>query len=311
MVEEIVEQKTEKIESKAKKEAPVKAETPVKTESQPKVEVQPKTEAQPKTEVHSKPEVQPKTETHPGKIEHREYRPKTEGRRYESRRFNKDYVPREHVHEKKVEVKKKIMFPEQKLFNKWSYTEVVVKDLGLAKYINLTPVSLPHTFGRNSQGRFAKADINIIERLINKMMKSGQGKRKMSGKFVRGRHGCGKKLQAIEITEKAFDIINKKTGQNPIQVLVKALEYAAPREDITRIKRGGVAYSVAVDVSPMKRLDESIKNIVLAGFTNSFNSKLSAEEALAEEIINSANNDPKGASVKRRDEVERIARASR
>jgi small subunit ribosomal protein S7 len=226
----------------------------------------------------------------------------------------KEQVPQEHkseAKEKPIFVKKKNLFPEYKMFNKWDTSEVVVKDLSLVRYINLDTIIIPHTFGRKGQGRFAKANVNIVERLINKIMRSGQGKRKLSGKYVRGRGSCGKKMQAIQIVERAFEIVEKKTKKNPIQVLVDAVENAAPREDITRIKRGGVAYSLAVDVSPIKRLDEALKNIALAGFGNSFNKKVSAEEALAEEIIAAAAGDMKSSALKRKEEVERVARASR
>jgi small subunit ribosomal protein S7 len=212
---------------------------------------------------------------------------------------------------KPIFVKKKSQFSDYKLFNKWSFSDVIVTDLSLMRYVNLDPVVIPHSFGRKTRGRFEKANLNIVERLINKIMRSGQGKRKLSGKFIRGRGSCGKKVEAMTIVDKAFDIIEKQTKQNPIQVLVKAVENSSPREDVTRIKRGGVAYSLAVDVSPMKRLDEAVKNIALGGFGASFNKKVSAEQGLAEEIIAAANNDIKSSSIKRKDEVERIARASR
>ncbi|MFA5357963.1 MAG: 30S ribosomal protein S7 [archaeon] len=206
---------------------------------------------------------------------------------------------------------RKNLFPENKVFNKWSLNEVRINDLGLANYLCLDSIILPHSFGRKISGRLGKSKINIVERLVNKVMRSGQGKRKLSGKFIRGRGSCGKKLQAMEIVEDAFTIVEMKTGKNPIQVLVTAIENAAPREDVTRIKRGGVPYSIAVDVSPQIRLDESLKNIALAGFANSFNKKTSAAEALAEEMIAASTNDSKSSAVKRRDEVERIAKASR
>ncbi|MDD3159673.1 MAG: 30S ribosomal protein S7 [Candidatus ainarchaeum sp.] len=208
-------------------------------------------------------------------------------------------------------VKKKSPFADYKLFNKWSFDEVVVTDPSLMKYINLDPVIIPHSFGRKSQGRFAKININVVERLINKSMRSGQGKRKLSGKFMRGRNGCGKKLQTMQIVEDAFAIVAEKSKENPIQMLVRAVENSAPREDVTRVRRGGVIYSLAVDVSPMKRLDEAIKNIALAGFGNSYRSRTEASEALAEEIISAAANDNKSLAIKRRDEVERVAKASR
>ncbi len=242
-----------------------------------------------------------KTHTDTQKAPHREFRP-----RYERQN---DYP--EQKDSKPIFVKKRNNFPGYKMFNKWDTSEVVINDLGLARYVNLDTVIIPHTFGRKSQGKFAKADINVVERLINKIMRSGQGKRKLSGKYIRGRGSCGKKLQCLQIVERAFSIIETKTKKNPVQVLVDAIENAAPREDVTRIKKGGVAYSLAVDVSPIRRLDDALKNIALAGFGGSFNKKVSAEEALAEEIIACAAGDQKSSATKRREEVERIAKASR
>ena len=196
-------------------------------------------------------------------------------------------------------------------FERWGTTDVKISDLGLAKYINLDIKMVPHSFGKKSKKRFEKGNIDIVERLINKMMRSGQGKRKLSGKYIRGRGSCGKKLQAMEIVEKAFEIVEKRTNQNPLQVLVEAIENAAPREDVTRVKKGGIIYSQAVDVAPLKRVDESLKNIAIAAFASSFNTKKDAATALAEELILASKEESKSFSVKRRDEVERIAKASR
>lgn len=201
--------------------------------------------------------------------------------------------------------------PTSLVFGKWTTKDLKVEDIGLTKYLSIQPKMVPHTFGRNTRKRFAKAQVSIVERLINKLMRSGQGKRKMSGKFIRGRGGTGKKLQTMKIVEDAFEIIEKQTKQNPIQVLIKAIENSAPREDTTRIKRGGVTYTQSVDVAPMKRVDEALKNLALAAFSQSFNSKVSAQEALAKELILASKEDNTSFSVKRRDEVERIAKASR
>ncbi|MFA6065478.1 MAG: 30S ribosomal protein S7 [archaeon] len=221
-------------------------------------------------------------------------------------------VPTAPVAESKpIIVRKKSQFSDYKLFNKWSFADVIISDLSLNNYVNLDPVIMPHTFGRKTRGRFEKANLNIVERLVNKIMRSGQGKRKLSGKFIRGRGSCGKKMEAMKIVESAFEIIEKQTKQNPIQVYIKAIENSAPREDVTRVKKGGVAYTLAVDVSPLKRLDEAVKNLALGGFGGSFNKKVSAQQALADEIIAAAANDIKSSSVKRKDEVERIAKASR
>lgn len=203
------------------------------------------------------------------------------------------------------------MSAEAKLFGKWDVSGVKITDQSIAKYISLEPKTVLHSFGRGTRKRFEKINVNIVERLANKLMRSGQGKKKLSGKFMRNRLGCGKKMQALEIVEKALMQVEAKTKTNPVQVLVDAIENAGPREDTTRLKRGGVSYTIAVDVAPMKKIDEALKNLSLAAFASSFNKKKSAEDALAEEIISTAKGDNTSYSVKRRDEVERIAKSSR
>jgi small subunit ribosomal protein S7 len=197
------------------------------------------------------------------------------------------------------------------IFGKWSAEDVKITDISLANHISLDFKQIPHSFGRAANLAHAKDKISIVERLINKTMRSGQGKRKLSGKYIRGRGGTGKKLQAMRIIENAFIKIENQTKLNPIQVLVQAIEHSAPREDITRIKKGGISYTVAVDVSPMKRIDESLKNIALAAFSQSFNNKTDASDALAREIIGASKDDSASFSIKRRNEVERIALGSR
>ncbi|MCD6434482.1 MAG: 30S ribosomal protein S7 [Candidatus Diapherotrites archaeon] len=197
------------------------------------------------------------------------------------------------------------------VFGKWSTKDIKINDPSLAPYISLKGKVIPHTFGKAQKKKYRKEEKFIVERLVNKIMRSGQGKRKLSGKFIRGRDGCGKKLQALEIVEKAFEIVEKRTKENPIQILVRAIENSAPREDTTRIQRGGISYTVAVDVAPTKRLDEALKNIALATFQSSFDNPKPAHEALAEELILAANGDKKSFSIRRRDEIERIAKASR
>ena len=209
-----------------------------------------------------------------------------------------------------MEEKEKTAQKSEMLFGKWPVKDVKIIDLSLIKYMDLSPKKVPHSFGKHIKFR-EKAKLNLVERLINKMMRSGQGKRKLSGKYIRGRGSCGKKIQTIQIVERAFEIVEKQTKENPLQVFVKAIEQSAPREDTTRLTRGGMSYTQAVDVAPIKRIDESIKNLAIASFSQSFNNRTSAEEALAKEIILAAKEDPQSFSVRRRDEIERIAKSSR
>ncbi|MBR9707409.1 MAG: 30S ribosomal protein S7, partial [Candidatus Diapherotrites archaeon] len=98
---------------------------------------------------------------------------------------------------------------------------------------------------------------------------------------------------------------------NPIQVLVKAVENAGLREDVTTIRRGGSRVSVSVDVAPLRRIDESLKNLSLGTLNATFKNKKSVEESLANELILASNGDQQSYAIKRRNEQERIAKAAR
>ena len=186
---------------------------------------------------------------------------------------------------------------EIKLFGKWSYDWVEVRDPSLKRYLCLKPVYLPHTGGRHEHKKFGKAHVPIVERLINKLMRPGRN--------------TGKKHLAYNIVKKAFDIIYLRTGENPIQVLVRAIENSAPREDTTRITQGGITYPVSVDVSPLRRIDVALKHIVEGAKLKAFNNPIPVEEALAEEIILAASGDTKSYAIQKKDEIERIALSSR
>ncbi len=198
-----------------------------------------------------------------------------------------------------------------KIFNKWDTTNIDFKDLGIKKYVCLDLRVVPHSYGNTNNESSRKSKINVVERLINKMMRSGQGKKKLSGKYIRHRLGTGKKEQIIKFVDESFDYINKVTKENPVQVFVRAIENSSPREDITKLQKGGITYTQAVDVAPIKRLDEALKNIALAAFKNTYNSKVEPYKALSEEIILASKNDSKSYAVKRKDEIERIAQGSR
>ncbi len=189
------------------------------------------------------------------------------------------------------------------LFGKWSFDDIKIEDPGLTRYICLKPIYIPHSGGRHAKERFKKSTISIVERLVNNLMhKPGT---KNPGK------NSGKKVLAINIVKHAFDIIYLKTGKNPIQVLVRALENAGPREETTRIAYGGVVYHVSVDVAPQRRVDLALRHIAQGARLMTFRSPKPIEECLADEIILTANNDPKSYAIQKKDEIERIAFASR
>lgn len=186
---------------------------------------------------------------------------------------------------------------EIKLFGRWGYKDVQVTDLGLQRYMSLKPMVTPHTMGRHEHQRFRKANVNIVERLANILMRPGPN--------------AGKKARSMNILRQAFEIIHLRTGKNPIAILVKAVENSAPCEDTTRISYGGIVYHLSIDVAPQRRIDLALRNIADGARQASINNPRSIEECLAEELILAANHDIKSFAVSKRHETERIAQSSR
>lgn len=186
---------------------------------------------------------------------------------------------------------------EVKLFGEWSFKGIEVKDLGLQRYVSLKPVVIPHSMGRHEHKRFRKASINVVERLANNLMRPGKN--------------AGKKAKVMNMVHHAFQIVNLRTGKNPIEVLVKAVENSAPCEDTTRISMGGIVYHLSVDVAPQRRVDLALRHLADGARQAAVNNPRSIEECLAEELILAGNNDMKSFAVAKRHEIERVAQASR
>jgi len=197
---------------------------------------------------------------------------------------------------------------EIKAFNKWSTEEISVADPGLRAYITLEPKIVPKTGARYAGNKFYKSRVFIVERLINKIMIPGhKGKKhnKTSG------HCTGKSSTAYKLVKEVFDIIEKKTNENPIKVFVKAIENSAPREEIVTIEYGGARYPKAVECSPQRRIDLALRYFVQGAYQKSFGTKKKTKEALAEEIILAYQANPASMAIAKKNELERQADASR
>ena len=105
--------------------------------------------------------------------------------------------------------------------------------------------------------------------------------------MMNGRNN-GKKLLAVRIVKHAFDIINLLTDQNPLQVTVDAIVNCGPREDSTRIGSAGTVRRQAVDVSPLRRVNQAIALLTIGAREAAFRNVKTVAECLAEELINAA-----------------------
>ncbi|KAF5095452.1 hypothetical protein D0Z03_001830 [Geotrichum reessii] len=185
-----------------------------------------------------------------------------------------------------------------KLFNKWSFEDVEIKDISLTDYIQIRgAVYLPHSAGRYASKRFRKAQCPIIERLTNSLMMNGRNN--------------GKKLKAVRIVKHALEIINLLTDQNPLQVVVDAIINTGPREDSTRIGSSGTVRRQAVDVSPLRRVNQAIALLTIGAREASFRNIKTIAECLAEELINAGKGSSNSYAIKKKDELERVAKSNR
>ncbi len=193
-------------------------------------------------------------------------------------------------------------------FDRWDVEGIKIEDPGLIDVVNLQPRIVPRTGARYAGKRFHKSKAFIVERLINKLMVTGHKGKKH---FKSSGHITGKSNNAYRIVEDAFEIIEKRTKENPIKIFVKAVEHAAPREAIVTIEYGGARYPRAVECAPQRRVDVALKNMAQGAYHKTFNAKIKAETALADEIIAAYSLNPNSNSLRKKQEVERQADASR
>ena len=188
-----------------------------------------------------------------------------------------------------------------------------VSDISLSDYVGVVAAKhatyVPHTSGRYSVKRFRKAQCPIVERLTNSLMMHGRNN--------------GKKLMAVRIIKHAMEIIHLLTDLNPIQVIVDAVvnrytneneaiyltqiviflqflalysvftfqyfrDVSGPREDATRIGSAGVVRRQAVDISPLRRVNQAIYLLTTGARESAFRNIKTIAECLADELINAA-----------------------
>lgn len=194
------------------------------------------------------------------------------------------------------------------VFSRWEVSNITISDPGLKNYINLAPKFVPRSGGRYAKARFHKSKTFIVERFMNKLMGVGHKARKH---FLTSGKVTGKGQTAYTLMEGALNLVEQRTKQNPIVVLVKAIENAAPREEIITIEYGGAKYPKAVEVAPQRRIDQAIKFMTQGAYQKSFNSKKSAVECLANEIVFASQMSNQSAAIAKKLELERQADSSR
>jgi len=197
--------------------------------------------------------------------------------------------------------------PTFKIFNLYDLSEITVEDPGLKDVINLKPKLILKSQGRNVQ-KFGQTKVNVVERLMNKVAVAGHRGKKH--RIILG-HSTGKYSKNMKIVLDAFKLIEKKTQKNPVEILIKAIENSAPRDETTVIEYGGARYPQAVDVSPLRRVNLTLKHLVHGGSDKAFNKKKTIVQGLAEEIIMASENNGESFAIRKKNESEKQADSAR
>lgn len=208
------------------------------------------------------------------------------------------------MQEQETPVKSKIEF---KLFGLYDVSEVKVEDPGMKRYINLDPRLVVKSHGKIRE-KFSKSKINILEIFANLIAVPGHRGKKHK---IQTSWKSGKYSQNMRIVLNTLKIIEEKTKQNPVQVFVKALENAAPRDGITVIEYGGARYPQAVDLSPLRRVTMTLRIIVQGSYDKAFNKKTKIEQALADEIIKAYNKASDSYAMSKKNDSEKQADSAR
>lgn len=195
-----------------------------------------------------------------------------------------------------------------KAFNRWETTGINISDPGIAPYFGLNALYVPRTGSKNIGVNFHKSKIFIVERFMNRLFTPGHKAKKhiiSSGKC------SGKAGTVYALMEKVLDTVEKRTKLNPVAVLVRAIENAAPREEIITIEYGGARYPKAVECAPQRRIDITIRYMTQGAYQKAFNNKKSMADFLADEIVNAYNMSANSVAIAKKNELERQADSSR
>ena len=131
-------------------------------------------------------------------------------------------------------------------------------------------------------------------------------KDKVITKFMNRVMFSGKKSTAEKIVYGAFDIINKKTKNDPLEYFHEAVDKVKPGLEVRSRRVGGATYQVPVEVRPIRAQALAMKWLIENAKKRKENSM---KERVAGELMDAFNN--KGNSVKKREETHKMAEANR
>ncbi|MCL6087676.1 MAG: 30S ribosomal protein S7 [Actinobacteria bacterium] len=131
-------------------------------------------------------------------------------------------------------------------------------------------------------------------------------KSKLVTEFINKILWRGKKSTAEQIVYGSFDILNKKTKENPLEILEKCMDNVRPALEIRPRRVGGATYQVPVEVSQGRANTLAVRWLI--SFSRKRREKTMAER-LAGEILDGASNT--GNSIKKKEDLHKMAEANK
>ena len=116
----------------------------------------------------------------------------------------------------------------------------------------------------------------------------------------------GKKTVSFTIFYDALDIIKEKTGESEYNIFKKALQNAMPQVEVRSRRIGGATFQIPTEIRPKRKVSIGMKWLIR--FARNRSGKGMADK-LANELLAASKNE--GASIKRKEEVHRMAEANR
>jgi small subunit ribosomal protein S7 len=131
-------------------------------------------------------------------------------------------------------------------------------------------------------------------------------KDKLIAKFTNSLMIGGKKATAEGILYGAFDIIQARFKEEPIEVFRKALDNVKPKLEVKSRRVGGATYQVPVEVRPERRVALAMRWLVT--YSRDRGEK-TMRERLAAELVDAAQS--RGNAVKKREDTHKMAEANK
>ena len=125
-------------------------------------------------------------------------------------------------------------------------------------------------------------------------------------KFMNSLMIAGKKSTAEGIVYGAFDIVEKKTGNDPVELFHEALDKVKPELEVRSRRVGGATYQVPVEVRADRAQALAIRWMIASARNRS---ELTMRERLAGELLDASNE--RGGAVKKREDTHKMAEANR